>query len=114
MHIVHRAVKIAGHTWATNLISHLFTERFIDRWNSLSQEAVNAPGVIPSRINLRSVAKMDQPIDFFMDRRSSKSYGYATRTDPSSLSSILLARSSRTQRVSGEYSLEERRLILTC
>jgi len=81
---------IRGHSWKLrkrhnqlDIRRHFFSQRCLSRWNSLTQDAVDAPSVNSFKNQLAKIRL--RQMDFFMDRWSSKSYGCMTSNDPSSL-----------------------------
>ena len=67
----------------------------INRWNSLSQEAVEAPSINSFKNHLEKIRR--RKMDFFMDWWSSKSYGCTTSQDLFSFSRAALTRCSRAR-----------------
>ena len=79
------------HKWHNQLnIRRHFSQHRINQWNSLTQDAVDAPSVYSFKKQFAKRILWQK--DFFMYWRSSKSYGCTTFTYPSSPSWILLAR----------------------
>ena len=61
-----------GHSWKltkshhqSEIRHHFFSQRSINRWNSLSQEAVDAPSINSFKNHLEKLRK--RQTDFFMD-----------------------------------------------
>ena len=75
-----------GHSWKlqknhsqSDTRLYFFSQRCINRWNNLSQEAVEAPSINSFKNHLDKIRR--GKMDFFMDWRSSKSYGCTMSQD---------------------------------